>query len=124
MSRGFGRDADAYYSPPRSADHVRKGDLDERGELSDSSLLKFTEYFITTALEQVRFVSTLLEPRILNRPIDHYFQMRRHAVLPVLNGKALPTLPIEALQLYRGLLELGPMHRQRLKLGSVWASPR
>jgi Fic family protein len=121
MSRGLGRDADAYYSALRSADHVRKGDLDGRGELSDSGLLKFTEYFITTALEQVRFVSRLLEPRTLNRRIDHYFQVRRHTVFPGSNGEVLPILRTEALQLYRGLLELGPMQyseiQARLRLG-------
>ncbi|WP_447649144.1 Fic family protein [Pseudomonas abietaniphila] len=121
MSRGFGRDADAYYSALRSADHVRKGDLDGRGELSDSGLLKFTEYFITTALEQARFVSRLLEPRTFNRRIDHYFHMRRHAGLPASNGEILPALRIEALQLYRSLLELGPMKysdiQARLHLG-------
>ncbi|WP_447649166.1 hypothetical protein [Pseudomonas abietaniphila] len=56
ISRGFGRDLDTYYAALRAADHVRKGDLDGRGELSDSGLLKFTDYFIATALEQVRFV--------------------------------------------------------------------
>ena len=80
VNRGFGREVDAYYSALRAADHVRKSDLDGRGELSDNGFLKFTKYFITTALEQVRFVSALLEPRTLNRRIDHYFQMRRHCV--------------------------------------------
>ena len=115
MSRGFGQDTDAYYSALRSADHVRKGDLDGRGELSDSGLLKFTEYFIATALEQVRFVSRFLEPRTLNRRIDHYFRMRRHPSLPASNGKVLPILRTEALQVYRGLFELGPMQYPQIQ---------
>lgn len=121
VSRGFGRDTASYYTALRAADHTRKGDLDGRGALSDSGLLKFTEYFITEALEQVRFVSALLEPRTLHRRIDHYFQMRHHSALMTVKGEALPPLRIEALYLYRDLLELGPMPysetRGRLGLG-------
>jgi Fic family protein len=109
MSRGFGGDADAYYAALRAADHVRKGDLDGRGALSDRGLLKFTEYFISIALEQARFVSALLEPRTLNRRIDDYFHMRQCSGLPRADGKSLPTLRLEALHLYRSLLESGPM---------------
>jgi hypothetical protein len=126
MSRGFCQSADAYYAALRSADHVRKGDLDGRGELSDSGLLKFTEYFITTALAQVRFVSALLEPRMLNRRIDQYFLMRQNSAVPGANGTALPILRIEALHLYRRLLESGPMQQSEIqaKLGLSESSTR
>jgi Fic family protein len=119
MNRGFGRDLEAYYTALKAADHARKGDLDGRGQLSDSGLLKFTEYFIMRALEQVRFVSALLEPRTLHRRIDHYFQMRHHSALLTAKDKALPMLRIEALHLYRDLLELGPMQysETQLRLG-------
>ena len=109
MSRGFGQDTDAYYMALRAADHARKGDLDGRGELSDSGLLKFTEYFITTALEQARFVSALLEPRTLNRRIDHYFQMCQQSAFSKASGEALAILRFDGLRLYRRLLERGPM---------------
>lgn len=121
MNRGFGGDVDAYYSALKSADHVRKGDLDGRGELSDSGLLKFTEYFIMTALKQVRFVSALLEPRTLDRRINHYFQLRQQSMFSTASGGRLAILRIEALQLYRRLLEQGPMQcseiQARLGLG-------
>jgi Fic family protein len=109
MSRGFGRNVDAYYSALKAADHARKGNLDGRGDLSDSGLIEFTRYFITTALEQVRFVSALLEPRTLNRRIDHYFQVRQQSALPTIGGPALPILRVEALYLYRNLLGRDPM---------------
>lgn len=125
MNRGFGRDVAAYYSALRTADHMRKGDLDGRGELSDSGLLKFTDYFIRTALDQVRFVSGLLEPYTLDRRIEHYFQMRQQSARPTASGPALPMLRVEALYLYRGLLEGGPMQypeiQARLGLGESTA---
>lgn len=109
MNRGFGRDVDAYYMALRAADHTRKGDLDGGDELSDSGLIKLTEYCITTASDQVRFVSALLKPRKLNRRIDHYFQMRQQPAFSTASGEALAILRIDALQLYRRLLERGPM---------------
>lgn len=121
LSRGFGRDANAYYAALRAADGVRKGSLDGRGELSESGLLRFTEYFITTALEQVSFVSSLLEPHTLNQRIDRYFQMRTCRALLIADGSSLPTLRVEALHLYRSLLEIGAMQyseiQARLSLG-------
>ncbi|WP_275897602.1 Fic family protein [Pseudomonas viridiflava] len=115
MSRGFGRDVDAYYSALRAADHVRKGDLDGRGELSDRGLLELTEYFITTALDQVRYISELLNPRTLNCRIDHYFQMRQQSVHPTASWPTLPLMRIEARYLYRGLLERGPMQYSQIE---------
>lgn len=109
VSRGFGLNVESYYAALIAADSARKGDLDGRGDLSESGLLKFTKYFITMALEQVRFVSALLERRTLNRRLDRYFQTRQYSELPTAKGKALPTLRIEGLHLYRSLLEFGSM---------------
>ncbi len=116
VNRGFGRDVDAYDAALRAADRVPKGDLDGRAELPESGLLEFTEYFIAMALEQLRFVRTLLEPRTLHSRIDHYFQMRYHSALPTGKGNELPMLRIEALHTYRELLELGPMHHSEMQV--------
>ncbi|RJX77832.1 Fic family protein [Pseudomonas sp. LS-2] len=123
MNRGFGRNVDAYYTALRAADHPRKGDLDGRGRLSDSGLLDFTEYFITTALAQVRFVSALLEPRALNRRIDHYFQMRHYTEGMIATGKVQPRLRIEALHVFRNLLVLGPMQCSEIETGLGLGQP-
>jgi len=115
ISRGFGRDVEAYCGALAAADHVRKGDLDGRGELSDSGLLKFTEYFIATALEQVRYFNSLLEPQILGQRIDNYFETRKQGALPSTTGMELPVLRIEARDVYRGLLNYGPMERSEIQ---------
>ncbi|MBL4609325.1 MAG: Fic family protein, partial [Pseudomonas sp.] len=81
----------------------------------DSGLLKFTEYFIATALEQVRYFSSLLEPRMLSQRIDNYFEMRNQGALPSTTGMELPVLRIEARDVYRGLLNYGPMERPEIR---------
>lgn len=111
MSRGFGRNVEAYYAALSAADHVRKGDLDGRGELSDSGLMEFTRYFIETALDQVTYFSTLLEPRMLTQRIDIYFQQRQKRAFISGKGEVLPTLRIEAREVYKTLLYHGDQLR-------------
>jgi Fic family protein len=114
MSRGFGRDTDAYYTALSSADKERQGDSDGRGMLSDKGLLKFTEYFIQTALDQVKYFSGLLEPKKLNERIDIYFEMRSRGALVSARGKSLPVIKIEARDIYRRLLYSGPQQRAEI----------
>ncbi|QGZ32751.1 Fic family protein [Stutzerimonas stutzeri] len=111
MSRGFGRNVEAYYDALSKADQPRKGDLDGRGALSDSGLLAFTKYFIETALDQVKYFSSLLEPHKLNQRIDVYFEMRRRGVLTDSKGQLLAPLRIEAKEIYKTLLYHGNQQR-------------
>lgn len=111
MSRGFGRNVDAYYAALGAADHARKGDLDGRGELSDSGLLTFTRYFVETALDQVTYFSSLLEPRMLEQRIDIYFQQRHKGAFISAKGEVLPALRIEAREVYMDLLYRGDQQR-------------
>jgi Fic family protein len=111
ISRGFGRDVDAYYHALHEADHPRKGDLDGRGILSDSGLLVFTKYFIEVAIDQVKYFSSLLEPQKLNQRIDIYFEMRKRGIW--LNSKGQPMAPLrsEAKEIYKRLLYQGDQQR-------------
>ena len=111
ITRGFGRDTKAYYSALARADTPRQGSTDGRGKLSDAGLLEFTKYFIDTALDQVRFFSDLLEPKKLNIRIDYYFEMRAKGGLPDEDGRPLPLLKIVARDIYKLLLDKGPMKR-------------
>ena len=111
ITRGFGRDTNAYYAALAQADKPRQGDTDGRGALSDSGLLYFTKYFIDTALDQVKYFSGLLEPRKLGIRVDYYFELRAKGGLPDSSGKELPLLKIAARDIYRLLLEKGAMSR-------------
>jgi Fic family protein len=115
MSRGFGRDTDAYYEALASADMKRQGSTDGRGILSDRGLLKFTEYFVEIALDQVKYFSALLEPKKLNERIEIYFEMRSRGALISAKGKTLPPLKIESKEIYRKLLYFGPQHRSEIQ---------
>lgn len=115
ISRGFGRNVDAYYEALSAADQPRKGDRDGRGILSDEGLLVFTRYFIETALDQVKYFSSLLEPHKLNQRIDIYFEMRKRGALSDSKGNPLAPLRPEAKEVYKTLLYHGDKQRSELQ---------
>jgi hypothetical protein len=52
----------------------RKGDLDGRGHLSEASLAEFTEFFLTTCLEQVRVMRKLMRLDEIEIQIDRWVE--------------------------------------------------
>lgn len=59
--RGFARSQTQYYERLAAADRPRAGDLDGRGNLSERGLLQWLEYVLTLCLDQVRFMTNLLD---------------------------------------------------------------
>lgn len=111
MSRGFARNVATYYEMLNAADHPRKGELDGRGELLDSGLLRWTSYFVETAHDQLQYFSSLLDPEMLSERIDVYFEMRSRRALSDGKGVPLPELRIEARDVYKTLLYQGDQQR-------------
>jgi Fic family protein len=60
------RDRNEYKRLMDYADHPRMGDRDGRGNLSLKALTTFSEWFLSTILEQIRFSGALLAPRALD----------------------------------------------------------
>lgn len=58
--RGFARTQDAYYARLAAADEPRAGDLDGRGNLTESGLLGWIDYVIGICIDQVEFMTSLL----------------------------------------------------------------
>jgi hypothetical protein len=74
LSRGLARQRQAYFSALEDADQRRRGDLDGRGNLSDAALARFCVFFLETLLDQIRFMSGLLELPALRLRVERYFQ--------------------------------------------------
>ncbi len=76
VTRGLSRDKDKYMQALMTADQLRQGELDGRGNLSLSGLSEFCHFFLNTALDQVAFMATLLDlPRLEGR-ITKYAERR------------------------------------------------
>lgn len=65
VARGLARDEKSYKSLLAQADRPREGDLDGRGNLTQRGLIEFCKFFLERSVDQVRFMSRLLEPATL-----------------------------------------------------------
>ncbi|HEY2382033.1 MAG TPA: Fic family protein [Terriglobia bacterium] len=82
VTRGLCRYKDQYIAALVGADQPRQGDLDGRGNLSESGLAIFCQFFLQTALDQVRFMTRLLDLPGLEHRIAKYVQRRSAFGLP------------------------------------------
>ena len=75
ISRGLAIRKENYYAALSNADSVRLNDFDGRGNLSESRLNEFCEFFLSTALDQLSFMTEMLKlDDLLNRS-DRYFEL-------------------------------------------------
>jgi len=73
-SRGLARWRQRYYATLEAADRGRLNDLDGRGNLSDATLAGFCVFFLETMLDQIQFMSGLLDLPALRTRVERYFQ--------------------------------------------------
>lgn len=104
VARGLGRTVKDYKRHLASCDLPRRNDLDGRGALSEEELAAFTAYFLQTCIDQVDFMSSLVEPNRLRTRIHRWVE----------EEAALGTLPLKAgaiidAILYRGELPRGDL---------------
>lgn len=68
VARGLARSSQDYKAMLQDCDSARRGDLDGRGNLSESALVNFTRYFLSTCIDQIEFMESLVRPdRIRDR---------------------------------------------------------
>lgn len=103
VARGLARNIQTYKSLLEAADEPRHGDLDGRGTLSEQALHEFCRFFLTTCIDQIEFMSSLLEPGELLRRIQIYVEEE-------VRGNRLPK---ESFSLLREALLSGEVSRGR-----------
>jgi Fic family protein len=67
--RGFARSVDRYYALLAAADEPRRGDLDGRGNLSETALVAWIDYVLDVCIDQVQFMRGLLSLETVERRI-------------------------------------------------------
>lgn len=102
IARGLARNSRSYKSHLAACDILRRNDLDGRGDLSEEELVSFTEFFLKTCLDQVKFMEGLVQPdRLRNRILQWAEEEVRAGALPAKAGSILEAI------LYRGELPRG-----------------
>ena len=99
IARGLARNIQAYKTHLASCDQTRRNDLDGRGHLSEAALVEFTRFFLTTCIDQVTFMESLVQPdRLRTRILLWAEEEIRLNHLPLKSGSILEAI------LYRGEL--------------------
>lgn len=104
IARGLARNVGRYKQLLMAADGPRHGDLDGRGTLSQSALVELCRFFIETAVDQVDYMASVLEPRELLRRIE----------LQVRDETEAGRLPAGAFPVLREALIMGEVPRHRV----------
>jgi Fic family protein len=102
VARGLARSVADYKGHLASCDQTRRNDLDGRGNLSEEALAGFTRFFLTTCIDQVKFMESLMQPDQLRARILLWAEEKiRLNRLPPKSGAILEAV------LYRGELPRG-----------------
>ena len=102
IARGLARKVETYKQLLANCDLQRRNDLDGRGNLSEEALAEFTQFFLETGLDQVRFMEELMRPGTLRTRILVWAEEEaRMGNLPPQAGRLLEAM------LYRGELPRG-----------------
>ena len=105
VARGLARQKEQYKSLLQAADEPRQGDLDGRGTLSESALINFCEFFLSVCIDQVEYMSALLDFKTLSE------RMRIHVEEMI----ALKALPKRSYALLREALLTGEFERGKVE---------
>lgn len=70
LSRGLARRQEEYYQRLSSADESRRGDLDGRGQLSESALCDFIEFMLDVCLDQMKYMEEMINVHTLRTRIE------------------------------------------------------
>lgn len=74
VARGLAREEKRYKDLLAQADAPREGDLDGRGNLTQRGLIEFCRFFLDRSVDQIRFMSGLLEPATLLTRIEIHIE--------------------------------------------------
>jgi Fic family protein len=78
VTRGLARNRETYLAALAGADAHRQGDYDGRGSLSDKGLENFCSFFLRVALDQIEYMSGLLELDRMQKRIEGYVTRQVH----------------------------------------------
>jgi Fic family protein len=103
--RGFARSVDRYYALLAAADEPRRGDLDGRGNLSESALVDWIDYVLDVCIDQVAFMRSMLNLGAIEQRIAACLSFEQESVKSGVRLEALRPLHylfVTGLEIERG----------------------
>jgi Fic family protein len=74
VARGLASEEARYKQLLQIADAPRQGDRDGRGNLTQQGLVSFSQFFLERSIDQIGFMSDLLEPQALLRRMEQHVE--------------------------------------------------
>lgn len=109
LSRGLARNDKSYREYLSQADMVRQGDLDGRGVLSTKGLVKYVDFMLRTALDQINFMNTHLRLDLLSTRMEKFIRLSQEGFFEQ------ESLPKYSEILLKELLIIGELARGKVK---------
>jgi len=110
VSRGLALSEDQYKQLLAECDLPRRNDFDGRGNLSEESLVRFTSFFLTICIEQVKFMRQRMRLDELRNHIDVWVKDRAAFDEPrAVGGAPVPRLHPEAGRILKAILNEGAL---------------
>lgn len=101
LSRGLAKTSKQYKQLLANADTIRQGDYDGRGMLTEKGLIQFCDYMLDTAIDQITYISGILQLGALKKRIDSYVQARNDSRI---TNYQEPLKPVAAIVLYNAFI--------------------
>ena len=108
ISRGLAGTTNDYKTLLARADFVRQGIHDGRGLLSQENLMDFCRYMLVAAIDQVKYITGLLELGQMQKRTSRYIQARNDYRVPVISAEIKE---VASLVLYHAFIN-GELERQ------------
>jgi Fic family protein len=102
LSRGLAKTSTQYKQLLANADAPRQGDYDGRGALTEKGLICFCDYMMNTAIDQITYISKLLQLAALRKRINAYVQARNDSRI---NDYPESLKPVAATILYTAFIQ-------------------
>ena len=117
IARGLARNEQRYKELLINCDSSRRNDLDGRGNLSEEALANFSRFFLETCLDQVTFMTGLIQPERLKSRILSWVEGQN---LPTKSGRLLATIIYKGGEISRKeaaeILDVGERQARRILL--------
>ena len=102
LSRGLARSSSQYKGFLARADIARQSDLDGRGALTEKGLVEFCEYMLNIGIDQVEYMSSLLDVNNFQKRLKGYIQAREDGRIAGFSGSLKP---VAATLLYTAFIQ-------------------
>lgn len=110
VSRGLSRKRSEYMDALAMADIARRNDYDGRGALSNEGLIGFCRFFFGICLDQIDFMSSLLQLDTLLDRVSAYVELRKSKIISPPHPD-YSTIRTEAMDMLQHVLVRGEVHR-------------